>query len=335
MKVVIDFSTYLNNNEYVIKEFCMYYVFTSEVIRDCLIVTKSPENLTSEDNQDYEEYYVEYGIPPEDDRFCDINILRNKIIGTLDVNQKIYVRDKIQAELFTEFAGLHYNNIKSLDEMGFDVAPLKQTNCPYHDNPKQNYCAGDNALIMVNWLLEEKLIDVTLRYNMQAIINFNGYYNSDNHRFVIKELSVYGIDAEGSIAYHESYVTKPPHHIIHLTDTIDNYNEFSYNNYGIKWTDGFYESSRINRRLNEVLRKASVKFIYVKNLNYKLILSTILENFSTYSFISLDDYYYVEKSFPHIECPFHTHPNAEKNKCVDVEAKSMLDYIVESKLYQR
>lgn len=334
MKVVIDFSSYLQNNEFIIKEFCMYFVSGIQVVRDCLIVTKTVNSNDPQNIADYEDYYAYYGIPRDNQNFSDINILRNKIAGSLDVNQKIYVRDNLLVDILTEFVGIKYNNIKCLEDMGFDCVPLKRTDCPYHDNQLENYCAGDNALLMVNCLLQKTLTKIQSRRHMQVIVNFNGYYNGDNNKFIFKELCVYGLNAAGSIIYRKLYVTEPPSYIFNSANTIDHYNQFLYENYGIKWTAGTYKPSQINNRLNNILRKAAVKYIFVQNYQYKNILSTIIENFASYDFITLDEIVCEGKSPEQTICSFHTHPVVEKNVCMENYNKDMAVNIQNMKLYQ-
>ncbi|KAH0566787.1 hypothetical protein KQX54_004235 [Cotesia glomerata] len=248
----------------------MYFVSGTQVVRDCLIVTKTVNSNDPQNIADYEDYYASYGIPRNNQNFCDINILRNKIAGSLDVNQKIY----------------------------------------------------------------KTLTKIQSRRHMQVIVTFNGYYNGDNNKFIFKELCVYGLSAVGSIIYRKLYVTEPPHYIFNLADTIDHYNQILYDKYGIEWTAGTYKASQINNRLNNILRKAAVKYIFVENDQYKYIQSTIIENFASYDVITLDTIVCDEKSHEQTTCSVHTHPLVEKNVCIENWNKDMAVNKQNMKLYQ-
>ncbi|XP_057336284.1 uncharacterized protein LOC130674840 [Microplitis mediator] len=348
MKIVIDFSGYYFKNKFTIKEFCLCRLVNFRVITEPVIIAKDPQfSVPSQPyTNSYKNFIDKYGIKNTRNLY-PLNRLRQKLRVILAHNDLIYVRNGQQvSELMSFLNNSRYyrNKIKPLSDLGFkDNYELTQTNCPHHVNKSNNYCAGDNAKFMADWLVG-KLNKIQLLKNMQLVINFSGYYDLNNE-FIIKELSIYGLSNDGYVIYHKLYVTKPAND---LTDSFmnevdkNNYNDIYYDNFGIKYEDGNYDLFRIYKKISKLLMKYDIKIIYVKNDYYYNLLSKIIENIKKYDaenikrfdVICLEDYNYIDTYDTYPNCEYHKHEDNNKNICVDSRAVTMVYWILTNEFYK-
>ncbi|NP_001401785.1 uncharacterized LOC106693329 [Microplitis demolitor] len=341
MKIVIDFSGYYNrSNKFEIKEFCMCRLFNSTVINKPVIIIKDPllSIPLQSDNNSYKDFIDKFGIRDTRSSY-KLNQLRQKVKRVINKNSKTYVRNGEQLIKLISFindSNFNCNKIKLLSDIGFpENYELTKTNCPYHINKANNYCAGDNARLMADWLVYRKWKKRRSRRNMQLVINFSGYYDYDTV-FRIKELSIRGLSNDGNIIYHKLYVTKPEYDSSSSINEIvkNKFNDIYYDEFGIKYEDGNYELLRLNKKISKILNHYDIKTIYVKNYNYYNLLNKIVANIKQFDVICLEECNYVENNDINFVCQYHTHEDINKNVCVDNSGMNMVNWIISNEFYK-
>ncbi|XP_057336381.1 uncharacterized protein LOC130674915 [Microplitis mediator] len=349
MKVVIDFSGYYFRNKFIIKEFCWCRLVNLRVITKPIIIAKDPQfSVPSQPyNNSYKNFMEKFGIK-NTNQLYPMNQLRQKVKLIIVQNDLIYVRNDHQLSKLMSFISdrkYQSDKIKLLSDLGFDDNyELTGTNCPHHINKSNNYCAGDNAKLMADWLIERKVNKIRLRTNMQLVINFSGYYDLKNE-FIIKELSIRGLNNDGNIVYHKLYVSKPANDSTNsfMNESVKNiYNDIYYDNFGIKYEDGNCDLFRIDIKISKLLINFDIKIIYVKNHYYYNLLSKIIDNIGKYDdanikrfdVICLEDYNYIDAYDIYSNCGYHKHDDNNKNICVDNSAVNMVNWILTNKFYK-
>ncbi|XP_057336476.1 uncharacterized protein LOC130675014 [Microplitis mediator] len=339
MKIVIDFSGYYLKSQFIIREFSLCQMKHLTVTSEPTIITDDPTTSISSrpQNKSYKKFIDKVGITKAHNSY-PLHRLRQKLKSIIDRNSIIYVRNGQQFSKLISFINdnkYQSDKIKLLSDLGFDDShELTETNCPHHINKSNNYCAHDNAKLMMNWLRKRKLDKLKLLNKMQVVINFSGYYDYKNE-FTIKELSIVGLSNDGKTIYHKLYVTKPVYHSNNFINDInkkkyDNY----YNNFGIRYEDGNYESKCIIIKILEILFHYDIKIIYVKNYYYRYLLSKVVNNIKIYDFICLEDYNYVETYDISTNCEYHKHEDNSKNICVNNSAVNMVNWILTNEFYK-
>ncbi|XP_057337053.1 uncharacterized protein LOC130675382 [Microplitis mediator] len=341
MKVVIDFSGYYFKSQFIIKEFCMCRLQYESVKTTEIRITKDPKKTIGRRpyNDSYKNFMDKCGIK-NPNNLMNLSDLRKKIKRLITENCKIYVRSNEQLSkliCFINDSKCNFNEVKLMCNLGFNNDyELTETNCPHHINKSNNYCAGDNANLMAECLIQRKIKKKNLRNGMQLVIHFSGYYDHDSI-VKIKELSIHGLNNDGRLIYHKLYVTKPAYN---LTDSFMNQlvrNEFKdiyYDKFGIKYEDGNYDLCRINNKIIKILNHHDIKIIYVKNLDYYNLLSKIVKNIKQLDVICLEECNYVENDDIKFVCQYHTHEDSNKNICVDDSGKNMVNWIVCNEFYK-
>ncbi|XP_057336697.1 uncharacterized protein LOC130675155 [Microplitis mediator] len=340
MKIVIDFSGYYFENRFTIKELCLYRLVDFRAIAEPIIIAKDPQFSVSLQpyNNSYKNFMEKFGIQTPHNSY-GLAELRYKIKVIITHNDLIYLRNRQQLTKLMSFIndGRYYcDKIELLSDLGFDDNyELTGTNCPYHIDKSNNYCAGNNAKLMANWLIKRRVNKIQLRTNMQLVINFSGYYDFQNE-FIIKEVSIYGLSNDGNIIYHKLYVTKPAYAPISFINRINktNYDNNFYNNFGIKYEDGNYKLLRVRHKICEILINYDIKIIYVKNYYYYNLLSKIVDNIKIYDVTCLEDYNYVDIYDINTNCGYHKHEDNNKNICVDNSAVNMVNWILTNEFYK-
>ncbi|KAH0554064.1 hypothetical protein KQX54_007342 [Cotesia glomerata] len=194
-------------------------------------ITKSPvPNLEGENIVFYQSFKEINGIEWNTGSYS-IDVLRRRILYVFQRGIKIFVKNDIKAEQLMNFIGREDYKPDTLSDLGFNEnSVMRSSHCRYHNTNQQfSYCARDNAMKMVRWFLRMNNI-------MYFIIHFNGYY-SDENEFTLKEVSIYGLDANELVLYNNLFVAKPPNNLNNYSsDIIENYNRNIYEKYGIEWT---------------------------------------------------------------------------------------------------
>ncbi|XP_057336800.1 uncharacterized protein LOC130675230 [Microplitis mediator] len=340
MKTVIDFSGYNFKNKFIIREFCLCRLIDLKVIDDPIIVIKDPlfSVLSQPEYNSYKNFINKFGIKHTHGLYS-LYEFRQKLKKVINKNSKIYVRNAEQLSKLISFiddSNFNFNEVKLMSDLGFDDNyELTGTNCPHHINKSNNYCAGDNAKLMADWLRHKKLDKLKLLNNMQLVINFSGYYDYKNE-LTIKELSIVGLSNDGKIIYHKLYVTKPVNNPISFINRINknNYNNNFYDNFGIKYEDGNCELFRVNNKIRKILLHHDIEIIYVKNYYYYNLLSKIVANIKRFDVICLEDYNYIDTYDINTNCGYHTHKDNNKNICVDNSTVNMVNWILTNEFYK-
>ncbi|XP_057337177.1 uncharacterized protein LOC130675451 [Microplitis mediator] len=340
MKIVIDFSGYYYKNKFIIKEFCLFRIQHLTIIPGRTIITKDLITSISSrpQNESYQKFIDKFGINNTHSSYT-LNRLRQKLKVIIHRSNNIYVRNRQQLSKLISFINDNRygcKEVKLMSDLGFnDSYELTETNCPYHSNQSNNYCAHDNARFMTYWLRQRKVDKIQLRTNMQLVINFSGYYDHRN-KFKIKELSIHGLNDDGYIVYHKLYVTKPAYNLSSfMNEYVKNkFNDIYYDNFGIKYEDGNRELLHTHKKISEIILNNDVKIIYVKNLDYFNLLRKIVANIEQFVVICLEDYYYIDTYDIWSNCGYHTHEDSNKNICVDSSGINMVNWILTNKFYK-
>ncbi|XP_057337413.1 uncharacterized protein LOC130675611 [Microplitis mediator] len=340
MKIVIDFSGYYYKNKFIIKEFCSFRIHHLTIIPEQTIITK--DLITSipsrPQNESYQKFIDKFGINNTLSSY-ELKKLREKIKLAIDRNNNIYVRNRQQLSKLIRFINderYGCKEVKLMSDLGFnDSYELTETNCPYHSNQSNNYCAGDNARLMADWLIDRKLNKIQLCRNMRLVINFSGYYDHRN-KYKIKELSIHGLNDDGNIVYHKLYVTTPAYNLTSFMNEIvkNKYNDIYYDNIGIKYEDGNRELLRTHKKISEIILNNDVKIIYVKNFDYFNLLRKLVTNIRRFNVICLEECNYVENNDINFVCQYHTHEKSNKNICVDSSGINMVNWILTNEFYK-
>lgn len=333
MKVIIDFTGYYSHSNFIIKEFCRCNVYLRKIKTDKIIITKHPTTDLSPRKNEYDYFYNKYGIK----KFVGHSTLSSlrdyikSIFRQKTFQNSIYVRDYEKIELLNNFMGQNFdNNIKCLRDLGFDAEEIVTTTCKYHDRI-YSYCAHDNALVMANWLMEKNSFMVQSPKDIVYIVTDFAGHRDKSHKFVIKELSICGLDIDGKIVYQKLCVFKSYGRYEKLQDVerinFDNY----YDTYGIKWLAGTQVLGKFKTNICKMLNNLGVKYIYVRNFDKKHTLATVIGD--TFDIVCLDEYNYVEGIEERSNCGYHTHEDTDKNICIHDSVKSMVNWILEKKIF--
>ncbi|XP_057337297.1 uncharacterized protein LOC130675531 [Microplitis mediator] len=339
MKIVIDFSGYYYKNKFIIKEFSLCRLDYLSVITEPITITKDPQNAIplQANNKSYKNFIDKFGVKNSHNLY-PVYVLRSRLMRINHENNKIYVRNGEQLSKLISFINnskYQSDKIKLLSDLGFDDNyELTETNCPHHINKSNNYCAGDNAKLMAEWLIERKVNKINSRRNMQLVINFSGYRDYKN-KFKIKELSIHGLNDDGNIVYHKLCVIKP---VYVSNDSINNINKKKYDNYynkfGIKYDDGYYELQRMRNEIYNIVTRCDIQVIYVKNYHYYDLLTYVFGDIEKYDVTCLEDHNYVEAYDINTNCGYHTHEDNSKNICVNNSVINMVKWILTNKFYK-
>ncbi|KAL5948491.1 putative Bracovirus protein MdBV-1-25 [Microplitis demolitor] len=206
------------------------------------------------------------------------------------------------------------------------------TDCKYHDNKLNNYCARDNVKNMGQWLLRKTFRKIEPSRDKYAVLDFTGYRNDIND-FIIKELSVYCLN-KTKIIKNELIVLSSVYSWSYLSNFVkSNYNIF-YNTYGIKWKDGNFNAVNINAKLSQILLDNGVRLVFVTKDEQKNILQRLID--SSFKIICLEDFQYVESNRMGVKnnCGYHTHEEESKNNCVRDSVMLMVNWVLKKELFK-
>ncbi|XP_044581717.1 uncharacterized protein LOC123263208 isoform X1 [Cotesia glomerata] len=279
MNAIIDFNGFYNSgNEYVIKEYSIRLIRdgTNEETDGLHRVSKKLTGwkvLSKNARNRYRDYFKTYGISWKTGTHGHKFIVK-ELWDVLRNSRTIYLLYEGKRNMLANYLGDELNfRFEYFKEMGFDFKPDLHTECRYHEHPKKNNCANDNVSKMVEWFTAR--ITDFLRGNLIIVIDFNGWYFSDEE-YMIKEYAMYFIhNKTNQVIFRDLQVSKAPV----LWDQLDKYkrNEWEayYRIYGIEWNHGTCDTESIKKNLKDKFR--SSQEIYVRDQKNHNLLKKYLD----------------------------------------------------------
>ncbi|XP_074114310.1 uncharacterized protein LOC141537310 [Cotesia typhae] len=346
MNTIIDFNGFYNSDDkYVIKEFsiCMIRDGSNEASSTLHGVSKFQmewKALSKKNKTIYENYFKIYGIEWKKGTYLEKFVVQN-LWEVLRNTKTVYLLYKGKRDSLANYLSDDLNfKFEYLKDLGFVFKPDLYTKCRFHNNKSKNNCANDNVLKMVKWftqkpidhfrmnVTQEKSLNqnltpntVNLDENINIVIDFNGYYLSEND-FRIKEYSMYLIDAKSNqVVLKEFDVSAAPM----LWGQLDNQQRGSYDDYylshGIEWSYGSLYSESIESNLRN--KFCFAKKIFVQNQKkHELLIEYLNYDFKA---IYLTDFGLEVKNKMVTECKNHTEPR--RYNCANDNVLRMLSLL--------
>ncbi|XP_074114698.1 uncharacterized protein LOC141537557 [Cotesia typhae] len=334
MDYVIDFTGFYYFNQFVIEEFCECRVSQKGVkVEDAKIFAIDPTNISSYGitQSGLNDYYYTFGIGVKYSR-CLLSELVEYISQLLSSKKTIYLRDNDKFNQLKQFMKIphNYDNVVRLEDKGFNsLCVVLGTDCPYHDNPNDNYCVRNNAKLMANWLKDMKFPECV------AVVDFSGY-RSVNGDFRIKELCMSLMNKSGAIIDKVSLVTVALQALDFLED-VQAYNVTYYDNYGIKWKTGNSPLQTLEGTVKKFLSNYDVTVLFVRNREIEMKLKSVIQDIVEFEILRLTDFGYADAVNIGIKlevCKFHEHPDPRKNVCAVVNNVQMAQFVFDMQLFK-
>lgn len=335
ISLIVDFTGYYFNNQFIIKEFSESKFIENGCIRSLRTssVTKPPvQDLLSQSHENinaFQNFYNTTGIEWTTGSL-EIDILQREIKNKLEKKKIIYVETAEKTEQLMSFLGNRYDNIRPLDsfeQFNFRRSGLP-SECRVHNGA--NYqCAFSGAIELAVYVSDN---DILVQDNQSAVIDLNGYYDEGN-RFILKELSIIILNPFGFITYRNLFVAKPMD--LQKPNTYDVY----LKKYGIPWNAGDYDLSHIFNEVNDVIaRSRMLKIIFVRNIDIKSILMNRIISMMTLKsltaqIVCLEEINYKEIVIFVSDCQHHTNSDYRGDKCAGDYAKHMVKWIMKNEFY--
>lgn len=329
MNTIIDFNGFFNSDDkYVIKEFsiCMIRDGSNEASPTLHEVSKFSmewKALSKKNKTIYENYFKIYGIEWKTGTYLEKFVVQ-KLWEVLHNAKTVYLLYKGKRDLLANYLGEDLNfKFEYLQDLGFVFKPDLYTKCRFHSNKSKNNCANDNVLKMVKWFTQkpidhfrmnvtrEKSLNqnltpntVNLGDNINIVIDFNGYYLSEND-FRIKEYSMYSIDAKSNqVVSKEFDVSAAPMLWGQLDNQQRDFYGVYYRSHGIEWSHGSRHSESIESDLRN--KFCFAKKIFVQDQKkHELLIEYLNYDFKA---IYLTDFGLEVKNKMVTECENHTEP---------------------------
>ncbi|KAH0555108.1 hypothetical protein KQX54_015288 [Cotesia glomerata] len=340
MKFVIDFSGFNFNRRFIVRELSVCRIDTTLIVVRRFVIA-IPPHIASQYRRtsNYQQFRDKYGVKDHLDAAIDFEEFQESftIKDFIQDSNVLYLRNWEQFEQLISFCPivqLYRNKVKLLTNIGFDdTNEVLQTFCSYHQSHR-NYCANDNAQLMGSWIINRKLRKLNSRKNMQLVVNFTGFCDTNNS-FKVKEFSVLGINNQGNIVYKKLFVVKLVLDSKNInTAAIANYKNYYYNHFGIHYLHGNYEENRFLNKIRKLFKDYDVNIVYVNAHNQSYFLNYLIPDLSI-EVISLSDYNYVEElNNSNLTCVYHTHNVRSKNVCAALKGWQMTFWILGNKFYK-
>ncbi|XP_074114513.1 uncharacterized protein LOC141537420 [Cotesia typhae] len=155
--VAIDFNNWKADSSG-IKELSIINISHNGALAENKLEVLIGSTKTDENPVVYRKYYRKHGIKW---RFGnrDFKSFRANLNITLHQALFVYVKNDTQKEILCQVNRKARNKIICLDKFGYipGNSELAKTKCSWHYNQNINNCAADNARLMANWLVQNKL----------------------------------------------------------------------------------------------------------------------------------------------------------------------------------
>lgn len=168
---------------------------------------------------------------------------------------------------------------------------------------------------------------------MKLVINFNGYYNSEN-AFIIREYSLHGIGPTGKTMLESSEVILPGTKNPKNLDSVTTRNFAAYfDNHGILWNSGTKSSIAATSLIDYIVSSSST--IFVANDDQENLLRRYLDYHhattpSNYTYVCLEKIGYTENLKNSSACSYHDSPSYD---CAAARVVDMVEFVRRNQIY--
>ncbi|XP_074114308.1 uncharacterized protein LOC141537308 [Cotesia typhae] len=323
--IVIDFNGwYFSDNEYMIKEYAMYFIHskTNRVIFRDFQVSEAPvlwDQLDEHKRKEWKAYYRVHGIK-WDYGSRDTESIKSNFIDKFSSSNKIYVRNRIKHSLLKKY--LNYDFEASyLTDMNLELKGKMGTKCKNHDQRSKNNCANDNALSMISLL--SRILEPP---KLNIVIDFNGCKIND--KYVVKEYSLYVVENETyDIIRNDFEVSRPPIKKDQLDKTSQEKCTDYTNEFGIDWDYGERDYKVIKKHIRREFRN-SYKIYVISKTKYQL-LRNYLDGKLRSNFVYLKKLGFEFKPKMRTTCSNHQEPL--NTNCANDNVEEMLSWLLDNK----